>query len=135
MASPIIPATRAADPPTTRPMRGPACWPIQPMIGPPTGVEPMKATAQRPMTRPRISGAASSWSTVVPSDRNVIEAAPTATRAAISKTSVGAAAATRITAPRASVALTRAIGPLWRRLAVSRPPTTAPAPMAAVRRL
>ena len=48
----------------------------------------------------------------MPRDRNVIDAAPTATRAASSRVRVGAAAAIRMTTPRARVALTRAMGPL-----------------------
>ena len=43
-----------------------------PMIGPPIGVEPWKATNHSDMTRPRIEGSAVSWSVEFPVDMNVM---------------------------------------------------------------
>src|SRR5581483_5938156 len=99
------------------------------MIGPPTGVDPRKATDHSDITRPRISGAASSWSMVLPSARNVIDAAPTATRAASSAPRPGATAEARMTAPKTTDDQPRVESRPARRPAVHNPPATAPAPM------
>ena len=61
--------------------------------GPPIGVVPRNATAQRLMMRPRMSGRAASCSVLLPTARNVTLAAPTMVSAASSSGSVGAAAA------------------------------------------
>lgn len=50
--------------------RPPSPSPIQPTIGPPTGVEPRQATAHNDITRPRMAGVAESWSTVLASELN-----------------------------------------------------------------
>ena len=57
-------------------MRAPATWAIQPTKGPPTGVDPMNATAHSAMTRPRIEGAAPSCKVAFPVDMKQIAAKP-----------------------------------------------------------
>jgi hypothetical protein len=65
-----MPQSKVATPPTTSDHRAPACWAIQPTIGPPTGVEPSQASPHRAITRPRMLGAAASCRVVLASELN-----------------------------------------------------------------
>ena len=73
----------------------------QPMIGPPIGVEPWKATNHSDMTLPRIDGAAPSWSVELPVAMNAMLAAPASASAKSSRARLGASAAsaTAVSAP------------------------------------
>lgn len=105
---------------------------IAPTIGPPTGVEPWKATNHSDITRPRMSGAAVSCSVELPVDMNMMLAAPTSASAMSSNESVGASVASVIVAPNREAAATSGRSPVWPRAATIRPPATAPIPIAAV---
>jgi hypothetical protein len=98
------------------------------------GVEPRNATAHRAMTRPRIDGDAVSCSVLLPVDWNATLIPPTTAMAPSSTGSDGAAAARASAAPNSSAFLTIAVAPVRPLPATSSPPTTAPAPMAAVMR-
>ena len=81
-----------------------------------------------------MSGLAASWSVLLPTARKLTLAAPTMVIAMISIGRVGAAAAIRMATPKAKLAVMTARVPVRPLLATTRPPITAPAPMAAVRK-
>jgi len=118
--------------PSPRPARAPSTPIRAPTIGPPIGVEPWKATNQSDITRPRIAGSAASCSVELPVDMNVMLAPPANASVTSSKPSVGAAAASAIARPKPVAATTSGRSPVLPRAAISRPPTTAPTPIAAV---
>ena len=97
------------------------------------GVDPMKATAHSAMTRPRIDGAASSWSVELPVDMNVMAANPVTAMATKAIASDGASATHSIATPNPVPDTVIVRSPGRPRAAVMRPPKTAPKPMAAVR--
>ena len=104
------PRTSAAAAPSTSAARGLAVWATQPASGPPMGVEPRNTTEYSAITRPRISGATSSWSVEFTPAANVTLAAPTSARAATVSGSVGAAAASAVARPKAALAPTSSAG-------------------------
>jgi hypothetical protein len=131
----VLPARAAAkqvNAPSHNPARAPATAITAPTIGPPIGVEPWKATNHSDITRPRIFGSAPSWRVELPLDMNAMLAAPTRPRAISSVARLGASAATAIAAPKAPAASTRTGSPVLPRAATTRPPPTAPTPIAEV---
>ncbi len=118
--------------PSPRPARAPSAPITAPTIGPPIGVEPWNATNHSDITRPRISGAAPSCRVELPVDMNVMLAAPTNASATSSSASVGAPVARPIATLNAEAASTSGRSPVLPRAAISRPPATAPTPIAAV---
>ncbi len=92
--------SRHDNPPTAIPARAPATSMIQPISGPPMGVDPMKATAHNAMTRPRIAGLASSWSVELPVDMNVMAANPVTPMATNPMARDGASATHNIAMPK-----------------------------------
>ena len=84
------------------------------------------------MTRPRISGAAASCRLVLDSEMKVMLAAPTSGSTTTMAPNVGMTLATSTSAPNTTPAMPslRRVGRA--RLAATRPPTTAPRPMAEV---
>ena len=64
-------------PPSRIVYRGPKVSPIQPMIGAPTGVPPMKTARYRAITRPRIAGVVLSWMVALAAVISVREDSPT----------------------------------------------------------
>jgi hypothetical protein len=105
---------------------------MPPIAGPPIGVDPCSATNHSAITRPRISGAAASWSVELPVDMNDTLAAPTTASAASSTSRSGAAAASAIAAANAAAAIVTGRRPVRPRAATTRPPATAPTPIAAL---
>ena len=118
--------------PSPRPARAPATAITQPTIGPPIGVEPWKATNQSAITRPRIDGSAPSCRVELPVDMKEMLAAPTNPSATSSNARFGASVASVIAAPKAAEATTSVRMPVFPRAATTRPPATAPSPIAAV---
>jgi hypothetical protein len=102
------------------------------MTGPPTGVEPWKATNHSDITRPRISGSAASWRVELPVAMNVMLAPPANARAASSSPSDGATVASATATPNIAAARTSGCSPVVPRAATRRPPAIAPTPIAAV---
>ncbi len=81
-----------------------------------------------------MSGRAASCSVLLPTARNVTLAAPTIVIAMSSSGRVGAAAASRMAMPNPKLAQITARVPVRPLPATTRPPMTAPAPIAAVRK-
>jgi hypothetical protein len=75
-------AAKQDAPPTARPARGLVAAMIQPIAGPPTGVDPWKATCHSPITRPRMLGSALSWIVELPIAMKETLAQPTNSSAA-----------------------------------------------------
>ncbi len=92
----------------------------------------MKATDHSAITRPRNWGSLRSWSVLALVDMNAVDAAPTPRRSPSSTGSDGASAAPAIAAPKTRHRTDRVRSPTVRRLLTSRPPATAPVPIAAV---
>lgn len=82
------------------------------------------------MTRPRIWGAAASWSVELTPAANITLAAPRGTSKAAATGSVGAAAATLATPPNANAAPVSIPGPIRERAPVTSAPATDPIPIA-----
>ena len=112
------------------PHLGPAYCPIQPMIGPPIGVEPRKATVQNDITRPRIPGSLSCCRMTFPSDKKMMEQSPTTVIAITAMASVGTAAAANMARPNTRAATGSMEAVVFRRLAEYRPPIAEPTPLA-----
>ncbi len=92
----------------------------------------MNATDHSAMTRPRICGAVANCRVEFPIDRNETLQYPTRASATNATLSTGARAAKTSATPKATEASTMARRPVRPRAAVTKPPTTAPIPMAAV---
>ena len=102
------------------------------MTGAPTTVDPKKPIVHSDITRPRILGALSSWRIVLVSEVNETENAPTSAMATMARSSVGDTATTIIATPNSSDAVVRLVIAERLRPAATSPPTTAPAPIAAI---
>ena len=123
------PPRPAPAPPGRRSTRRPA-----PAIGPPIGVDPRNATAQSAITRPRICGSAASCSVLLPVERNATLDAPTSAIPTSATGRFGAAAVPSMASPNRPDATTSAGMPVRPHPATYSPPTTAPRPIAAVRK-
>src|SRR5438093_5213298 len=126
------PVASAAKPPIASDQRAPTFWPTQPTIGPPIGVDPSHATDHNARTRPRIDGAAASWSQVFAIELKLMLPYPTRSSTANSIERVGAAAAARMAMPQKMDERPRPAALTCERRAVIVPPITAPAPITAI---
>lgn len=102
------------------------------MIGPPIGVDPRNATDHSDITRPRKCGRLASCSVLALVERNAVLAAPIASSATSAGPSEGASATpviVRLNTRESSVSDRR---PTFIRRATTRPPITAPTPIAEV---
>src|ERR1019366_3231521 len=130
--SPSSATSRQVIAPMPSPARAPSAAISQPTIGPPIGVEPWKATNHSDITRPRMLGAAFSCRVELPVDMNEMLAPPTSARARSSIGRLGARPANASNTPNAVAAATSVGRPVLPLVATTRPPTTAPTPMAEV---
>ena len=96
------------------------------MIGPPIGVEPRKATVQRAITRPRISGGVWVWSTELALVTKIEPLAPIGTTSSRATGRFGASAATVIVTPNAHAASVTYRKPIDSRLADTSEPARDP---------
>src|SRR5690606_39830621 len=98
-----------------------------PIFGAPMGVEPRKTTLSSARTRPRMAGAARSWTTALAPETSPMLVKPSASAATRARGSVGATASAALATATPATDRTSAAGVTSLRRATVRAPATEPA--------